>query len=61
MRRHPPTSLPASIAALLRRMLRPVVSRGAKAGRRASRAPLTVIGRLPAAKRLPAANDPDAC
>ena len=59
MRRHRP-SLPASLAALLRRLLRPALAGGAKATRRAPHRALTVIGRLPAAKRLRAANDPEA-
>ena len=45
-------SLPASIASLLRRLLRP-------ASRRAQAKPLTVIGQLPHANRLTAANDPE--
>lgn len=58
-RRRPP-SLPASIAALLRRLLRPVVPGDASSAGRARRKPLTVIGQLPGTKRLRAANDPHA-
>jgi hypothetical protein len=53
-RRRP--SLPASIAALLRRVLRLPAADGATS-RRAGRKPLTVIGQLPGTRRLDAAND----
>jgi hypothetical protein len=60
MPRHRPPCLPASIAALLRRVLRATVPDGAAPSRDAGRRPVTVIGQLPGAKRLHAANDPEA-
>jgi hypothetical protein len=60
MRRQHISTLSESIAALLRRLQRLTGAGAALPARRSARRPLTVIGCLPAAKRIQAANDPDA-